>query len=649
MVLINSHLSIGHTAPYCLATTILSTLEPSLTLWLHILHLCPPLEHAHRCTVTAKCIVQDLVGDIHCIIEATIGRSSAVMLEKPNTDGVPDCVLGDPDRLRGILLNLYTNAAKFTKRGSIALRVRVANKDYRPSPAQVTAQQGRGPYARVRGDQQPSSGHQSAAEQNGQHQEHASWGSIEGVPPLKKPASAQHEQPHSQSMPSFFSQAPAVDSHNSLLSASEAWRKGPGARAATNAGMALHRGHDAEDASDAVNQAHSITTPVQCEHLAGHTLLQHAAQAIDRAADKMQADAGFSPVGTKSLQRGRRQHASDFLEPVKEDTADSVEAVSRQKAKVAEAPTAVVQDASDRFCHSPQGSGQAARQHAGTPAKFSKSSSGRASSTSVLDQQDDSSSCSGGSAPSDSKAPPPEADRQSAGADSRSGSQALQEGTFLRDTVRPRSTSQQGRHSGTGRSALGDRTQSNSDITESETSYRCSSGSFSDYPPPLRKSLSSPALQEALITGKQGANPSGQRRSLGGLTATSYNGMSSGKATVGTTVATTVQDLGDGWFNTVAHRKAPVLVETMHSDDTHHRGEVRATDQVPDTKQASAFQSTMSPAGIARICLSHEWNVCLCLAFRLALNIILGCLTLSIAHLQKVLLRVPLSWVALYA
>lgn len=584
-----------------------------------------------HCDCKVLCIVQDLVGDIHCIIEATIGRSSAVMLEKPNTDGVPDYVLGDPDRLRGILLNLYTNAAKFTKRGSIALRVRVANKDYRPSPAQVIAQQGRGPYARVRGDQQHGSEHQSAAQQNGQHQEHASWGSIEGVPPQRKPPSAKHEQPRSQSMASAFSQAPAADSHNSLLSASEAWRKGPGARAATNAGMALQRGHDAEDASDAVNQAHSFTTPVQCEHLAGHTLLQHAAQAIDRAADQMQADAGLSPVGsTKPLQRGRRQHASDFLEPVKEDTADSLEAVSRQGAKVAGPPTAELQGAAaDQFCHSPQGSGQAARQHAGTPVRFSKSSSGRASSNSVLDQQDDSSSCSGGSAPSDFKAPPPEADRQSAGADSRSGSQALQEDAFLRDTVRPRSTSQQGRHSLTGRSTLGERTQSNSDITESDTSYRCSSGSFSDYPPPMRKSLSSPALHEALISGKQGANPAGQRRSIGGLTATSYNGMSSGKATVGTTVATTVQDLGDGWFNTVAHRKAPVLVETMHSDDTHHREEVRATDQAPDTKQASAFQGPMSPAGIALNCLSQKSNVCHGFQSCSQHSLTVGCLPLS--------------------
>ena len=44
---------------------------------------------------------------------------------------MPTQVLGDPDRLRGILLNLYTNAAKFTKRGAIALRVLVTGPNYR--------------------------------------------------------------------------------------------------------------------------------------------------------------------------------------------------------------------------------------------------------------------------------------------------------------------------------------------------------------------------------------------------------------------------------------------------------------------------------------------------------------------------------------
>ena len=44
-------------------------------------------------------------------------------------------MLGDPDRLRGILLNLYTNAAKFTKRGAIALRVSVTGPNYRRASA----------------------------------------------------------------------------------------------------------------------------------------------------------------------------------------------------------------------------------------------------------------------------------------------------------------------------------------------------------------------------------------------------------------------------------------------------------------------------------------------------------------------------------
>ncbi|BDA48630.1 probable histidine kinase 3 [Coccomyxa sp. Obi] len=75
--------------------------------------------------------VQDVVDDVHCIIEAMIGRSSEVRLRRPLLQGVPHVVLGDPGRVRGVLLNLYTNAAKFTKRGSIALKVFVAGEDFR--------------------------------------------------------------------------------------------------------------------------------------------------------------------------------------------------------------------------------------------------------------------------------------------------------------------------------------------------------------------------------------------------------------------------------------------------------------------------------------------------------------------------------------
>jgi hypothetical protein len=49
-----------------------------------------------------------------------------VALQRPQFKPLPGGLLGDPDRVRGILLNLYTNAAKFTKKGSIGLKVRRA-------------------------------------------------------------------------------------------------------------------------------------------------------------------------------------------------------------------------------------------------------------------------------------------------------------------------------------------------------------------------------------------------------------------------------------------------------------------------------------------------------------------------------------------
>lgn len=74
------------------------------------------------------------MSDVHCIIEAMIGRSSDVALMKPQLVDAPQYLLGDPDRLRGILLNLYTNAAKFTRRGAISLRVSVHSSQHRPRP-----------------------------------------------------------------------------------------------------------------------------------------------------------------------------------------------------------------------------------------------------------------------------------------------------------------------------------------------------------------------------------------------------------------------------------------------------------------------------------------------------------------------------------
>ena len=78
--------------------------------------------------------LESLVADIHRIIEAMVGTGGDVALESPDLEGCPRTALGDPGRLCGVLLNLYMNAAKFTKKGSIGLRVRVVSREYRPAP-----------------------------------------------------------------------------------------------------------------------------------------------------------------------------------------------------------------------------------------------------------------------------------------------------------------------------------------------------------------------------------------------------------------------------------------------------------------------------------------------------------------------------------
>jgi signal transduction histidine kinase len=65
-----------------------------------------------------------VVAAVHSIADAMVGRGGDVEMPAPDVSvDVPAVVLGDTDRVRGVLLNLCSNAAKFTQRGAIRLRV----------------------------------------------------------------------------------------------------------------------------------------------------------------------------------------------------------------------------------------------------------------------------------------------------------------------------------------------------------------------------------------------------------------------------------------------------------------------------------------------------------------------------------------------
>jgi signal transduction histidine kinase len=77
---------------------------------------------------STTCEIRVIVGDVMRLL-AKRAADAGVALHTSLAPDVPSVVLGDPVRLRQILLNLVGNSLKFTSRGSVSVRVTLAGPD----------------------------------------------------------------------------------------------------------------------------------------------------------------------------------------------------------------------------------------------------------------------------------------------------------------------------------------------------------------------------------------------------------------------------------------------------------------------------------------------------------------------------------------
>ncbi len=71
---------------------------------------------------------RELIADIHTLFASQI-RQKGLEFCISIDDSIPEAILGDAGRIRQILVNLLGNALKFTRQGSITLRVRASAED----------------------------------------------------------------------------------------------------------------------------------------------------------------------------------------------------------------------------------------------------------------------------------------------------------------------------------------------------------------------------------------------------------------------------------------------------------------------------------------------------------------------------------------
>ncbi|MBA2114430.1 ammonium transporter [Bremerella alba] len=81
---------------------------------------------------TTEFVVHDLVESVPEMFSAQ-GRTRGLELNCCIGPDVPQAVVGDPERIRQVLINLFANAVKFTEHGGVNLHVTLANKQSDPN------------------------------------------------------------------------------------------------------------------------------------------------------------------------------------------------------------------------------------------------------------------------------------------------------------------------------------------------------------------------------------------------------------------------------------------------------------------------------------------------------------------------------------